>query len=389
MRGRRAWIWPVIAAAIIHLAVLVPQAGDGSFILDRIFRPDAEGILAGEKPYAERDLEYPPLAIPVLAAPAAVSGDTLGYRTAFGYEMILFDLAILMLLAFALRRSPRAAIAALAVYTVGVLVLGRLVLARFDLVPAALALAAVVARESGRSALWGIAASAGTAVKAFPLLLVPALLRGERRPLSVLAGALVPLGLAIAAVAMFGDEFSSAIAYHTERDLQIEALAATPLLVAHELGMDARTTFGAGSFNLDAPGAEIARALTVGLMVSAYLLATIAVWQRRIPPMAAATLIVTVLVVLAPVLSPQFLLWILPLSAAAFGLGLENALLLSAVALTRVMQDSYEQVVDLGQGFIWPSVARNLLLVAYLALISARLYRRRRTTTPSSAKAVA
>ena len=48
---------------------------------------------------------------------------------------------------------------------------------------------------------------------------------------------------------------------------------------------------------------------------------------------ALVTALLAILVVFSPVLSPQFLLWILPISACAFGLGAENAVLLLAILL--------------------------------------------------------
>lgn len=385
----RPWVAVTLVAAL-HVAVLAPLASNDSFILDAVFRPDAEAVLGGARPYAERDFEYPPLALPLIAGPAAVSGGAGGYRIAFGWEMIGFDLAIVALLALALRGRPRAMWGALAVWSAGLLALGRMPLARFDLVPAALVLAAVLARRASRSASWPALLAAGAAVKVFPLLLAPAFAAGERRPLRAAFAAAAPLAAAVGLVLALGDEFGSAIGYHAKRDLQIEALAATPLLIAHQLGAGARTVYEAGSFNLAAPGAGAARLVSIAALGVGYLLALSIARRRRLDPIEAATLIVAALVVLAPVLSPQFLLWILPLSAAAFGLGLENALLLAAVALTRVMQETYDQVETLGAGFVWSSAARNALLAAYLAAVAWRLAGGRlSTTTPSSSNTVA
>ena len=55
-----------------------------------------------------------------------------------------------------------------------------LILVRFDLVPALFVLAAVLARDAARSATWSAMLSLGAAVKAFPIFLYPALLRGEQ-----------------------------------------------------------------------------------------------------------------------------------------------------------------------------------------------------------------
>ena len=45
--------------------------------------------------------------------------------------------------------------------------------------PALFVLAAVLARDAARSATWSALLSLGAAVKAFPIFLYPALLRGE------------------------------------------------------------------------------------------------------------------------------------------------------------------------------------------------------------------
>ena len=81
------------------------------------------------------------------------------------------------------------------------------------------------------------------------------------------------------------------------------------------------------------------------------------------------TALLTVMVVFAPVLSPQFLLWILPVSACAYGLGKENVVLLVAVVLTQVVLQNYDGVDSLSGAFVWPLAARNLTLLVYLWLV--------------------
>src|SRR3954466_9252117 len=86
---------------------------------------------------------------------------------------------------------------------------GQLILNRFDLVPALFVLAAILARDRGRSATWSVLLSLGVAVKAFPLFLYPALLRGERNLRRVIVAGAIPLVLCAIAVLVTGDEFGS------------------------------------------------------------------------------------------------------------------------------------------------------------------------------------
>lgn len=377
----------IVAAAIVaalHLAALIPLTDGGSTIVGPIFQPDAEDVVGGVLPYRDRDFEYPPFALGPLLGPAVVSDDQAGYAEAFSWEMIGFDLAIVALLAFGLRAPQGRVIGALGVYTIGVLALSGVVLpdskldaslplARFDLFPAALVLAAVLAREAARSATWSGLLAIGTAVKAYPLLLYPVLGRGEQRPLRAIVAGAVPLLLAAALVIAWGDEFGSAIDYHSGRDLQIETVAASPLLVAHLLGADAGFSTGGGSYNLDAPGAEAARAVTIALLLVGYALVVWATWRYRTPPLVAATAVLAVAVCFTPVLSPQFLLWLLPVSAAAFGLGWPNLILLAATVLTQIFLSKYHLVESLDAGFVIPLAIRNALLLAYVAAVALSL----------------
>jgi hypothetical protein len=257
---------------------------------------------------------------------------------------------------------------------------GPLALARFDLVPAGLILAALLAREAKRSALWGALLGTATAVKAFPAVLAPSMLRGEKAPPRALAAAAIPLVIAAAIVIVWGDEFGSAISYHSSRDLQIETLGATPLLLAHQLfGAGAQVTVGAGAFNLSASGAGIARTISIALTIGLVLFLIYECWVRRTPAMVEAIAILAVIIVFAPVLSPQFLLWVLPISAVVYGAGRENAALLVCFVLTELMLHNYIGVQNLESGFVWSVAARNAALLVYLALVVIPIFKPRRT----------
>jgi hypothetical protein len=383
----------ILAAAVvcaIHLALLAPTAGSWSSILDLDFGPEAEAIEAGDRPYDDQDLEYPPLSIPVIVAPALTGDGTEHYESAFEWEMIGFDLAIVCVLALAVPGDRRRVWSALGIYTAGILavsgiVLGSsdidtapLALARFDLVPALLVLAAGLARERGRSATWSALLASGAMVKAFPLALYPAWIRDERRPWRVVVAGLVPVLVAAAIVIAWGDDFGSAISYHTGRQLQAETVAATPFEIANVFGAGASIDFGGGSWNLVASGADLARALSIAALILGYLLVLIAGWRGRAGHLELATALLAVIVVFAPVLSPQFLFWLLPISAAAYGLGRENLVLLCALILTQLDLQYYGQLIEglPADDFVWRLAARNLALLVYLFLVAAPIIRR-------------
>jgi hypothetical protein len=298
------------------------------------------------------------------------------------WEMLVFDLGIVVLVALALPGDSKHVASALGVYTAGVVILsgvllspslidtGPLALQRFDLVPILFVLAAILARDRGRSATWAGLLSIGVAIKAFPLFLFPALLRGERNLSRVIVVGAIPLLACAAAVLIMGDEFGSAITYHTQRALQVESLAASPFEVAHVLGSSGIAVgTGHGGFEIHSSGSTAARWVSVVLGAFAYLWVVIAGWRSRATNLQLVAALLTVMVVFAPVLSPQFLLWILPVSACAFGLRKENLVLLVAVVLTQVVLQNYDGVDSLSGGFVWPLAARNLTLLLYLFMV--------------------
>jgi Glycosyltransferase family 87 len=389
--------WRATAAAVVcalHLAVFTPTIGDWSLVLLNDFAPQAQAIKDGDLPYRDQQIEYPPLSVPVLIAPIYVDDSTQGFVDGFMWEMLAFDLAMIVLIAFGLLGDERRVLSALGIYTVGVVILsdvvldnslidiGPLILTRFDLVPALLVLGAVFARDRGRSATWSVLLSLGVAVKAFPLFLYPALLRGERNLRRVIVAGAIPLLLCAAAVLVMGDEFGSAISYHTQRALQVESLAASPFEIAHVWGSSGVTTgVGHGGFEIHASGTTAARWISVILGAIGYLWLVWAGWRSKASNLQLVTALLTVLVVFAPVLSPQFLLWILPVSACAYGLGKENFMLLVAILFTQIGLQNYDGVDALTGSFVWPVAARNLYLLVYLWMVAAPILREGRTAT--------
>ena len=383
--------WRATAAALVcalHLAFFVPTIGDWSSVLINDFAPQAQAIKGGDLPYRDQDIEYPPLSVPVLIAPIYFDDSTQGFVDGFMWEMLAFDLALIVLIALALPGDAKRVLSALGVYAAGVLVLsgaildpslidtGPLALQRFDLVPALFVLAAILARDRGRSATWSGLLSVGVAIKAFPLFLYPALLRGERNLRRVAVAGAIPLVLCAAAVLVMGDEFGSAITYHTQRALQVESLGASTFEVAHVLGKDGiSTVVGHGGFEIHASNATAARWASVVLGAAGYLWLVWAGWRSKASNLELVAALLAVMVVFAPVLSPQFLLWILPVSAFAYGLGKENAILLIAFVLTQVVLQNYDGVDGLTGAFVWPLAARNACLLIYLCVVAAPILR--------------
>jgi uncharacterized membrane protein len=311
-------------------------------------------------PYRDFTVDYPPGALPVFIVPAWF-GD---YASALEWVLAACGVALVGVLAFVRREA--AYYAALAP-----LLVGSLILSRFDLWPALLLVAALAALLAGRDMPGWALLGAAVAAKLWPLVVVPLALvwsvrRGHGRSalagLAVAAGAFVPF----AVIAPHG-------VWHTlssqgSRPLQVESLGAAFL-----------TTFGHpsvvtthGSQNVAGHGALDAVLSAVGTA------AVIAVWvafargaftRERFVRYAVAA--VCAFVAFDKVLSPQYLLWLIPLVPLVRGRrGLAATTLLTvACVLTQVwFPQRYFAYADTFH-LAWVVLLRDLALVAVLAVL--------------------
>jgi hypothetical protein len=168
------------------------------------------------------------------------------------------------------------------------------------------------------------------------------------------------------------------------RSLQIESAGAAVLLAGHALASyHPRVVFGDGSWNLAGGVAD-----ALGVVLTLLQLAAIAVvgvlyargprTRERLALGAAAA--VAAWVTFGKVLSPQYLLWLVPLvplvpSVAAW------ALFLAALALTHVEFPSHFKELTHGGAVAWLVLARNLLLVGLYAVLILRTSTARSTST--------
>jgi hypothetical protein len=344
-------------------------------------------IVHGQVPYRHGfSMEFPPGAIPPLAVPALPRSNYVPWFHAF--ELVC-AIAAVGAVALATRRIVPVLVAA-----VSPALLGPIVLNSFDLWTAALAAwsAALVVRGRPR---WGMAfLGAAVAAKLYPLLLAPALLpyvavrhgtRELRRAFAVGAGVVAAAFLPFAALAPGGLKYS--LQEQATRGLQVESLGGSLLGVAHRLGAGYHTVVSRTPFSFDIGGgtADALGALFTAVM----LLAAAAAWWlllRDGPVDAERTLRATAasavaFVAFAKVLSPQYLLFLVPLVPLADS-AIAWALLLLALALTQVwarFPEPFLRTVHLGPD-IFVVLARNVVLVALYVVLAAGLRRRRRTS---------
>jgi len=398
--------WEALVACVVFVVCAVAITAVWELLGDAVtdialYQAYGERVAAGLVPYRDFGFEYPPGALPAIVAPALVTSSLHAYRIVFIAEMALVGVLGVLVLDAALRRLDlprRERVLALAVVALTPLLLGGVILTRFDLLPAALVVAAIALAVAGRRRAAAVVVGIGAAVKLYPALLLPPLAidawrRGGRRELAIVLGlAAAPIVLAYLAFLVFApDGVLDSLGRQVGRPLQIESLGAGLLLVLHySVGMGLGWTSGSGSQNLTGTGAG-ALAVVQGVT---QVVAVVLVWvsyargpstTERLVRHAAAS--VVAFVALSKVLSPQFLVWLVLLVPLVGGPRRRAATVLTVVAcaLTAIWFPAryWDLVRDFDPLASWLVLLRGLVLLALLAALTWPATERARTRSPS------
>lgn len=341
-----------IGAVLLFAACSLPNVGlwSGNGHADTgLYHLYGSRIVHGELPYRSGfSMEFPPGAIPALAVPALP-----GSHYVVWFHLFQFGCALAILGALAYLELPLWA-AALAPAA-----LGPITLNAFDLWPAALAAWAVALTLRGR-ATWGMALlGAATAAKIYPVLLAPVLLTLAWSRRATIAGVVVLAAILLPFATLAPGGLAYSLREQATRGLQVESLGGSFL---GAFGGHVEVSHAPFSFDIGGRGATVVGVLTTLVMLVAVAYA----WRRR---SIAAT--VVGFVAFAKVLSPQYLLFLVPFVAPAAPLSLLAVLGLTQV-WARFPQPFLHTVAHLGP-LIWVVVLRNLALV----FLYARFVRRR------------
>ena len=383
----RVTVLAILVFLVASFAVTRPPWSEGVQISDvPDYQRYGEAIMAGNFPFRDIAIEYPPGALAAFVPPAIASDSPDEYARAFAWLMRLFGIVLIVAVAVALRAlgaSPWRRAGVLAVVALSPLLLGRLPLQRFDLLPAALSGLAVAFVLTRRDRLAFVALALGTGTKLYPAVLLPIFVAwvwqhsGRRRAvtgLAVFAAVLAAMILPFAVLA--ADGLSDAFTQQADRPLQRESTAAGALLALHHVaGLDLQTVRSHGSQNFSGAVPD----LLASLSVVAQLAVLAAIWliaarsrmsdEQLVRWCAAA---VVTFVVLGKVLSPQFLVWLLalvPLVAGRRGI-IAVALLATALVATQAyFPRRYLALADLAATPSWLVVVRDALLLILLAVL--------------------
>ncbi len=262
--------------------------------------------------------EYPTPVVWMLSVPYGLGGGSqVGYLIAFIALMLLLDAWFTRML---WRTAGGRWDGAVAFWLWFVFLIGPICYLRFDLVPAVLAGASLVASRR-RPSLTGVLTGVGAAIKLWPgLLAVPFAGYRRGRRATLIGFALAGFGLALVSLITGGAQrLVSPLTWQSDRGLQIESIWATPLMVLRLVDPHRWTVAISRyqAFELFGPGTGFW--LTVSTVATVLGLATIVLLYVRTLRLSEPSTHTIGLVVLATIaivivmnktLSPQYVVWL-------------------------------------------------------------------------------
>jgi predicted membrane-bound dolichyl-phosphate-mannose-protein mannosyltransferase len=386
----------LFAACWVVLDMLTARAFFGTLVLTDapVYFDFATKLDAALVPYRDFPLEYPPGALPAFILPWLVAGPhPAAYGMAFQQLMLGCGVAAIAFEAFALTRlgASRTRLALALVFTsISPLLIGPVILSHFDMLPAMITAAALAAAVSRHERIAGGAIGLGAIVKVYPLVLLPVLVlyvwrrSGRREAILVGATSAMVAGLVLLPFAILGPSgVWDALVRQASRPLQAESLGAALLFVQRGLtGGTLEIESSSGSQNIAGPTGSLFAALETVALAVALLAVWLWFWRGRPQPrrlIQASVASVVAYVAFGKVLSPQYLVWLIPVVPL---LGGRRGIIAAAfVALAYLLTEAYFPkryftLVNEGDlGVATTVLLRDLSLVALFAVAALPLRR--------------
>jgi len=328
---RKTWVW--LAVWLATRALIVAEVGFWATAHPRLedvnnYATWSHFLTTHHEFPSGEAWQYPPGAGLLMLIPRLVS---VGYGEAFVGLMLLVDLVGLVLLARLARRSGNDT--GVWVWLLGMPLLGAFAVLRFDLVPTVIVIAALLIIHR-RPAWFGALAGLGAAVKIWPVLVLFGEWDRTRLLRAVLAAAAtIALVFVVSAIA-FGNP-TGFLSHGGDRGLQEEAVATIPWQLEQIVSGDHYPReIRSGAWEIATSTADSVATLLRWLTLVA-LAAAAAWWWLRARAIRAGReqlaeaavsrdfvfTVVLLVVVTSPVLSTQYMVWLLGLAAVVLSAG--------------------------------------------------------------------
>jgi uncharacterized membrane protein len=394
MTDRRRNLCCFVACAVAQLLAFVcPLSNEPHFAarLDgdlKLYHAASGAIVSGQLPYRDFPLEYPPGALLAFLGPRLLGGTGMSrasYAIAFAVQNAAMSIACMLLAARLAAKLVNDAgpswRAAAILYTLLAILGWALIPYRFDLFPTLLTLSAISLATSGGHAASGVLLGLGILAKLYPLVLAPLLLAHAARKHAAtrfsIACAVTVAACILPFLATAGTKTLSFLTYHKERGIQIESLTGGALCLAQVAGIaPVVVSYDHGALHLRSPIAG--RVLRVQeLATPVLLLGSAAAWSWWLSKqrddanralLTASTAMLLTFVIANKVLSPQFLIWLLPSVAILRGRTARTFLLAWALTLL-VYPFMYAALRDLSPMVVGLVNLRNAAILTLLGIL--------------------
>jgi Gpi18-like mannosyltransferase len=346
----------------------------------------ASQVLDGKLPYRDFAFEYPPLSLIFFIIPKVFSSDWTGFSRLFHVEALIFDLLALLLLYLIARRLGKMPWNMLGVYTLAVLAMGPIIENQYDIFPAVVTLAAIYCFWTDRHKTAWFLVALGTLIKLYPIVLAPIFLiiyyrnrQFSRAWVGILTLVATCWIVLIPFLVTGPAHLLSLIDYHTQRGIQMESLYGAILLLLRQFGwISARVEFTFGSWNLTGNAAQALDRITIYLLILAILASLIYIYRKVRPGISQFTrlgsyflLIILAILLTSKILSPQYLIWLIPALPLVFGarrLWLWLIFLVIGGLTYYIFPAHYLELIAYSPRMVIILAVRDALLVALTAL---------------------
>lgn len=392
LRDRKTWIW--LAIWLSTRALIVAEVGFWATAHPRFedvnnYETWSHYITAHNALPGGEAWQYPPGAGLLMLLPRLIPAS---YGGAFVGLMLVVDFIGFVLLARLARRSGNDA--GVWVWLLGLPLLGTFAVLRFDLVPTVIAIGALLVIHR-RPQWFGALAGLGAAIKIWPVLL----LFGEwdrSRLLRSGAAALAAIALVFAITTIAFGDTTGFLSHGGDRGLQEEAVATIPWQLDQVVSGDPyQRAIRSGAWEVATPTADTVATLLRWLTLA--VLAAAALWCRfRARAIRAGRLeladpaisrdfvfsLVLLVVVVSPVLSTQYMVWLLGLAAVVLSAGTARLarpawIVVGATVLSTATFKSPELTLIRDLALLWATVDAVAAMVQVL--------RRRELDSPQGA----
>jgi uncharacterized membrane protein len=345
----------------------------GRIVDTPFYQSDGLQMRLGALPYRDFAVEYPPGALPAFLVPTYFGHPTIfsSYAAWFARLMLLCGLGTLVFLLLS-----RASWRAVAFVAVSPLLVGYLIETRFDLWPVLFVSAAVAAFLRDRSRLGWLALALAVTAKLYAIVLLPiaAVWTWRRRGRSELEAGLAIFVVAVAAVfapfALLAPHgLWESLWGQVSRPIQIESLAGALLMtLGHPREVLSNNSVSlAGQGGLETLTTVVEIACLIALWVG--FARGLADEDRFLRYCAGC---VAAFIAFGKVLSPQYLIWLVPLVPLVRGrrgLAASGLLALALVVTQLYFTASRYEALQTRFDYAWLVLARDLTIVALLALL--------------------